>query len=65
MIPFGITSVYQAGYHDGYDRGADRALDTMIVILDKQSKSDTTVTRLRLEGTDTVTFILSKKTILP
>jgi hypothetical protein len=56
--------VYNIGYSKGGDAGAGQALDTINKIVQKQLKSDTSVTRLILINPDTNTYILSRKTAL-
>lgn len=48
----------------GADQVFHATMDTVQTIIDKQIKSDTTVTRLVLVNPDTVTYILSRKTLL-
>lgn len=65
-----VTSVlfYRIGYHGGYNYGAElgirASLDTVKSIMDKQLKSDTSVSLIILIKPDTNVYILSRKTIL-
>jgi hypothetical protein len=65
-IAFGVFEMgYRAGRIEGYGRGFERALDTMTSILSKQTKSDTSVSKLIFIHPDTDVYILSRKTVLP
>lgn len=63
-----ITLTYRISYREGYNTGASlgvkASLDTVLVMLNKQLKSDTTVTKLIIINPDTNVFILSRETLL-
>lgn len=59
---------YRTGYERGWDKGANdlffATIDTVQKICEKQLKSDTTTTALNLISKDTITYYLSRKTII-
>ncbi len=70
FIGFGVMSTkrgYEIGIQKGLNKGIDITLDTVNAMLNKQLKSDTSVTILSLElrKKDTVHYFLSRKTLLP
>lgn len=64
VISSSIFLSYNIGYKSGINDGFNISLDTANKILQKQLKSDTTVTELVLINQDTNVYILSRKTLL-
>lgn len=56
---------YKFGYHrgdyEGYKNGYNEAFDTIVVILNSQSKLDSTATAIAFVDKDTDLFIINKK----
>lgn len=59
---------YNHGLKKGWDIGADQVfkatVDTFQTIMNKQLKSDTSITELILENPDTSIYFISRKTLL-
>jgi len=55
---------YTVGKVEGKHEGIDRAFDTVMVIVDRQMDSDTSVTELIIANPDTNVYFLSRKTLL-
>lgn len=68
VILIGINSYY-AGYYNGYDIGAEKgvnaAFDTVKQILREQLNEKKTATKLVIVNQDTVSYVLSSKTVIP
>ncbi len=71
MIAFCISVVsYDIGYHkgtdvvnyhEGYSDGYYKAVDTIQYIIDKQKRSDSTVSKVLFIDKDTITYYIQKK----
>ena len=64
VISFSVYFSYNIGYKSGINDGFIISLDTANKILQKQLKSDTSVSELILINPDTNVYILSRKTLL-
>lgn len=64
VISFSVYFSYNIGYKSGINDGFSISLDTANKILQKQLKSDTSVSELILINPDTNVYILSRKTLL-
>lgn len=64
VISFSVYFSYNIGYKSGINDGFSISLDTANKILQKQLKSDTSVSELILINPDTNIYILSRKTLL-
>jgi len=66
VVTIGYNRGVRQGYIHGYGDGVDRALDTMSKIVEKQMHNDSdTVTRLTIISPDTLSVVLSNKTLKP
>jgi ubiquinone biosynthesis protein Coq4 len=54
----------RAGFEEGASLGVKASLDTVLVMLNNQLKSDTSVTSLIIINPDTNVYILSRETLL-
>lgn len=69
IIGFGIISAFYLmgrnnGYQHGELQGINDCLDTVIVLLENQVKSDTSVTKLHIINPDTHVYYISRQTII-
>lgn len=64
VISFSVYFSYNIGYKSGINDGFSISLDTANKILQKQLKSDTSVTELIMINPYTNVYILSRKTLL-
>jgi hypothetical protein len=55
---------YREGFNEGASLGVKASLDTVLVMLNNQLKSDTSVTSLIIINPDTNVYILSRETLL-